>query len=399
MSDAPAQGNLLIFHGGGPTPVINASLYGVVRQAAESGRIDRVLAGVHGMPGILTGRLVELQRLGDDALRALRIAPGSAIGSSRHKLTADDIPAVLDLCRRENVRWLLANGGNDTMSNGHDLHQAAAREGQDLTVVGIPKTIDNDLAETDHCPGYGSAARYLAQVAHDLCCDVSSLPTPVSILETMGRNTGWLCAATALARTHDADGPHRIYVPERPFDTDRFLADVKTAVDRHGWAVVAVSEGLVDSHGNSIVAAGDSVQTDGFGHALVGGVAAALTDLVADRIGLRCRYEKPGLLGRASTLHVSNLDRDEAEAVGRQAVRLALDGPGGVMVTLQARRGPTYEWSTGAAPLEKVANVERTMPDAFLAQDAPDVTQAFIDYATPLIGGELQRHRHVRTLS
>ncbi len=398
MSGASDKPNLLIFHGGGPTPVINASLYGVVREAVDSGQVGRVLAGVHGVPGVLADRVVELDRLPDDALETMRVAPGSAIGSSRHKLTDDDKAAVLSFCRRRNVRWLLGNGGNDTMSNCHDMHEAAARSGQDLAVVGIPKTIDNDLAETDHCPGYGSAARYLAQAAHDLCCDVSSLPTPVSILETMGRNTGWLCASTALARTHEGDGPHLIYLPERAFDADRFLTDVEDTVRRHGWAVVATSEGLVDAGGSSIAVAASTVQTDGFGHGMSGGVASVLQDMVSGKLGLRCRYEKPGLLGRASTLHVSDLDRREAEAVGRKAVRLALEGQSGVMVTILVERNPGYRWTTGTAPLARVANIERTMPPEFLSPDAADVTEAFLDYARPLLGGELQRHQHVRRL-
>lgn len=385
-----------MLHGGGPTPVINASLYGAVRQAAASDRVDCVLGAVHGMEGVLAERFVDMTGLPSETLESIRVSPGSAIGSSRYKLGDDEIEKVLAICRRRGIRWVLGTGGNDTMANCLSLHRRAAAAEEPLTVVGVPKTVDNDLAETDHCPGYGSAARYIAQSARDLCCDVSSLPTPVAILETMGRNTGWLCAATALGRTSVADGPHLIYLPERAFDRNRFMAEVEAVVKAHGWAVVVVSEGLRDASDRLIAESDGAVQTDSFGHSLSGGVGAVLSELVSERLKLRCRYEKPGLLGRASALLVSEVDRAEADAAGREAVRRALAGEGGVMVTLTADRRGTYRCETGVVPLERVANVEKTMPAAFVSADRPDVTEAFIEYARPLIGGEPLSHRHVR---
>ena len=297
-----AHDRLLVFHGGGPTAVINASLYGVVRGALDADAVAQVLGAVHGMQGLLSEEFVDLGKVPDAALDAARLSPGSALGSSRHKLSDDQTEQVLDICRRRGIRWILGTGGNDTMSNCLRLHQQSGEAGVALTVAGIPKTVDNDLAETDHCPGYGSAARYIAQSARDLCCDVASLPTPVSILETMGRNTGWLCAATALARESATDGPHLIYVPERPFDRERFLEDVDLEVRKHGWAVIAVSEGLRDSSGRPVRESGGAAQTDQFGHALPGGVGEVLSEHVAEKLGLRCRYEKPGLLGRSSAV-------------------------------------------------------------------------------------------------
>ena len=282
------------------------------------------------------------------------------------------------------------------MSNCLRLHQQSGEAGVALTVAGIPKTVDNDLAETDHCPGYGSAARYIAQSARDLCCDVASLPTPVSILETMGRNTGWLCAATALARESATDGPHLIYVPERPFDRERFLEDVDLEVRKHGWAVIAVSEGLRDSSGRPVRESGGAAQTDQFGHALPGGVGEVLSEHVAEKLGLRCRYEKPGLLGRSSAVLASEVDRREAEAAGREAVRRVVKGEGGVMVTLLADRCATYRCRTGVTPLDRVAGVEKPVPDNFLSARRPDVTEQFLEYARPLIGGDLLGH--VRSL-
>jgi len=393
---ASSRGNLLVVHGGGPTPVINASLYGVIREAVGSGKVDRVLGAAHGAQGLLDERLIDLTALDAETLEAVRVSPGSALGSSRHKLSEGQAGQILDLCRRHDVRWFLGTGGNDTMANCLQLHQQCDAPGEPVTVVGVPKTIDNDLAETDHCPGYGSAARYLAQSVRDLCCDVSALPTPVSILETMGRNTGWLCAATALGRESEGDGPHLIYVPEKAFDPEEFLASVKEAVDAIGWAVIAVSEGLCDASGRPVAESAAAAQTDPFGHALPGGVGASLSELVADRLSLRCRCEKPGLLGRSSRALASDVDRAEAEAVGAEAVRRALAGEGGVMITLTAERGDEYRWGTGTVALERVANVEKVMPDAFLSDGRPDVTASFIDYARPLIGDDLLSHQDVR---
>ncbi len=395
---ASSRGNLLVVHGGGPTPVINASLYGVVQEALGSGEVGQVFGGVHGIKGVLAERLVDLGSASAETLASVRVSAGSALGSSRHKLSDEEAGQVLDLCQRRGVRWFLGTGGNDTMANCLRVHQECGRGDGALTVVGIPKTVDNDLAETDHCPGYGSAARYLAQSARDLCCDVASLPTPVCILETMGRNTGWLCAAAALAREGPDDGPHLIYVPERRFDRDRFLAEVKDVVGRLGWAVIAVSEGLRDSAGRSVAKASSAVQTDPFGHALQGGVGAVLSELVAEKLGLRCRYEKPGLLGRSSAILASDVDRAEAEGVGREAVRRALSGQSGVMVTLTADRSGAYRWGTDVVALDRVAGVERSMPAAFLSDHGPDVAKSFIEYAKPLIGGDLSTHQHVRTL-
>jgi len=393
-----SRGNLLVVHGGGPTAVINASLYGVVRESLDSGQVGQVLGAVHGIQGVLAEDLVDLARVSDDVLESVRVSPGSALGSSRHQLSDDEAAQVLDVCRRRAVRWFLGTGGNDTMANCLRLHQRSHQADGSPIVVGVPKTVDNDLAETDHCPGYGSAARYLAQSARDLCYDVGSLPTPVSILETMGRNTGWLCAATALARESPDDGPQLIYVPERPFDRDRFLADVEGVVKAVGWAVIAVSEGLRDSSGRPVAESASAAQTDPFGHALAGGVGAVLSEQVAAALGIRCRYEKPGLLGRASAILASELDRAEAEGVGREAVRRALADQGGVMVTLTADRHGTYRWGTDVVPLERVADVEKPVPAGFLSDRRPDVSESFIEYAKPLIGGEVMGYQHVRSL-
>ena len=379
------RANLLIAQGGGPTAVINQSLYGVVHQARRSARVGRVLGAVYGVRGILDGKFMDLSDLDGSAIEGLRHAPGAALGSCRHKLEADDYQRILDSLEGHGVRYFLYNGGNDSMDTADRVDRLARREGYELAVVGVPKTIDNDLPATDRCPGYGSAARYVAQSVRDVGIDVRSLPTPVSIFETLGRNAGWLAAASALARTDPDSAPHLIYLPERVFDPDRFLAEIEAVYRRLGWVVAVVSEGVRRSDGKPVSAATDEARVDAFGHALPGDVGSFLSHLVADRLKLRCRSEKPGLCGRSSMLHVSPVDQRDAEQVGRAAVDAALAGHGGRMVTLR----PLDEGGTGLVPLDEVANLEKAVPDEMIDSSGTFVTERFCAYARPLTGPPL----------
>jgi 6-phosphofructokinase 1 len=379
------RANLLIAQGGGPTAVINQSLYGIIRQAAKNDHVGRVLGAVYGVKGILEGHLRDLGDLDTGTIEGLRHAPGAALGSSRHKLEAADYPRILKVLADQNVRYFLYNGGNDSMDTADRVDCLARREGYELAVVGVPKTIDNDLSATDRCPGFGSAARYVAQSVRDVGMDVRSLPTPISIFEALGRNAGWLAAASALARTGPDSAPHLIYLPERIFDPQRFLADVESVYRRLGWAVVVVSEGVRRADGELLSAAADEARIDAFGHALPGDVASVLSQLVADQLKLRCRSEKPGLCGRSSMLHLSPVDQWDAEQVGRAAVDAALNGRGGQMVTLR----PLEEGGTGLVALDKVANAEKTVPDEMIDSSGAFVTERFCAYARPLIGPAL----------
>jgi 6-phosphofructokinase len=386
------KANLLIAQGGGPTAVINCSLYGAIRQAMGSPRIDGVLGARCGITGVLRESFVDIRTLSRDMIESLRRTPGAALGSCRHKVTEEDYPRILEVFRRYEIRYFFYIGGNDSMDTACKVDRLARNEGYELFVIGIPKTMDNDLPLTDRCPGYGSAARYVAQSVRDLGSDVRSLPTPVSIFETMGRDAGWVAAASALAKAEPDDAPHLIYLPERPFDPERFLGDVDSVVRRLGWAVVVVSEGIRLTDGQPVYAFDEDSQRDTFGHVLAGDVAPYLAALVSRTLKLRCRSEKPGLLGRSSILHVSPVDQQDALQVGRDAVDAALGGHSGEMVTLLPCANAAEPSVTGLAALAQVANGERRVPDDWIAESGTFVTKAFCDYARPLIGPGLSEY-------
>ena len=318
--------NVLVVHGGGPTPVINASLYGVLRQAEEYKDIDHVYGAIGGSQGILKERFLDLAGFSREKQELLLATPGTAIGSSRYALEQEDYEAMADIFRKYDIRYVLMNGGNGTMDTCGKVHRACAEAG--VRVVGIPKTIDNDIAVTDHSPGFPSAARYIAQTVAEVGVDVKSLPIHVSIVEAMGRNAGWITAASVLARKKPGDAPHLIYLPERPFHEEEFLEDVKRLYEEKGGVVVVASEGLKGPDGEPIVPpifrSGRSVY--------YGDVSAYLAELVIKRLGIKARSEKPGLCGRASMALQSPVDREEAILAGREALKAAVSGESGVMV-------------------------------------------------------------------
>lgn len=389
------KGNLLIAQGGGPTAVINCSLYGVIQQAQASESVGKILGARKGITGVLNEDLVDLRKQSKAIIEGLRNSPGAALGSCRYRVAEDDYPKIMDFVKRHGIRYFFYNGGNDSMDTANKVNLLAEREGYELYVIGIPKTIDNDLPFTDHTPGYGSAARYVAQSVRDLGMDIRALPTPVSIFEAMGRNTGWLAAASVLAKTDKDSAPHHIYVPERAFEMERFLADIESAVGRLGWAVVVVSEGIRTADGKPVYEASGLTQTDQFGHTLPGDAASFLAAEVSRELKLRARSEKPGICGRASILCVSSVDQAEAEMVGRAAVGAVIKGESGKMVALERKRCRKYECLTGLVPLADVSNVENKMPDEFIDDDSTSVTAAFCEYAKPLIGGDLLEYVHL----
>ena len=384
-----SKGNLLLVHGGAPTAVMNASVYGVLQAAA--GRVDNVLGANGGTGGLLNEKFIDLNGLGAEEKERLLITPGTVIGTSRTPLLEADYQRMAQIAVKHDIRYILFNGGNGTMDACGRMQAVCAAHG--IRVVGIPKTIDNDIAVTDHAPGFGSAARYLAATVSEICQDVHALPIHVCVVEAMGRNAGWLAAASALA----ADvgfGPDLIYLPERAFDEDRFLTDVKAIYDRQGCAVVVASEGLHYADGTPIVPPIFQV-----GRAVYyGDVSAHLANLVIKRLGIKARSEKPGICGRASYAHQSPLDRDEAVACGRRAAELALNGKSGVMVTLQRGVG-AYQTQLGEAAISDVMLVERKVPDAWITPDGTGVTEDFKDWCRPLIGGELPQFLQLKERS
>jgi ATP-dependent phosphofructokinase / diphosphate-dependent phosphofructokinase len=388
----PLSGNAVIAQGGGPTAVINASLFGVADESRLLlPRSARLLGARGGISGVLGERWLDLRQPDPDRWRQIRVAPGAALGSCRKQLSPEEAARAVEILRSLDVRYFFYIGGNDSMDTALRMGRAAAGLGYELFVAGIPKTVDNDLPHTDHCPGFGSAARYFAQSAVDLGADIRALPTPICVFEVIGRNAGWLAAATMAARESPDDAPHLIYVPEVRLPAERFLADIEAAHRRRGWVVAAVSEGVVDENGR-----GWGMQTgrasDGFGHPLPGDVAASLAALVTQRLGLRARSEKPGLCGRASALLASPVDRAEAEAVARFAVSNAVSGNSGFMAAIRRELSGRYAVSYQAVPLDSVANVERKLPLEYLTPDQNDVAPSYRDYVEPLLGGPLLRY-------
>lgn len=392
-------GSLLVAQSGGPTAVINASLAGVVQTALESGRFNRVLGALDGTLGILREFLVDLTQEDPAIWKLIQLTPGAALGTSRLKLTDAYYDRILAVLKAHDVRYLCLIGGNDSMDSAHKLARLAEQSGYELLVMGVPKTVDNDLAFTDHCPGYGSAARFVAATVRDTSIDSWSgkLSTPVKIVEIMGRHAGWLTAASALARESTPDGaPHLIYTPERPITVEQFLTDVEKAYRQLGYVVAALAEGVRDPQGELLGTAVEAV--DAFGHRQLGGVSAILAEKVSQALGLKARFEKPDTMQRSSSVVISTVDRAEAFRVGQEAVRAMLKDISGKMVTLEREEGPAYHCRTGLVELENVAGVERLLPDAYLNSNGCDVTPAFLDYVRPLIGeplppvGFLRRH-------
>jgi len=374
--------NLIIAQGGGPTAVINASLAGVVAEAQKHPEIGRIYAGRGGIEGAMKEKFIDLTDMSVRDIERLKLTPSSAVGSCRYKVTEKDHDRIIEVLRKHDIKYFFYNGGNDSMDTCNKVSKIAG----DISVIGVPKTIDNDLAVTDHCPGFGSAARYAATTTLEYGLDIRALPIHVGIIEIMGRNAGWLVAATALARTQGFAAPHLIYFPERAFDRQKFVADVKAAQAKYGYGiVVAVSEGICYADGKPVA---DSGMVDGFGHKIPGGTAQALSNILLQE-GIKSRAEKPGLVGRASKLTIAQCDVEEAFEVGKVAVKSVVAGKSGFMVGYKRISSNPYQIGYELIELEKVANVENVLPDNYINAEGNDVTDAFVEYCKPLIGGEL----------
>lgn len=384
------ENNVLVVHGGGPTSVMNASLYGVLKEAEKHPEIGAVYGAIGGMEGIMKEHLLNLAELTEEQKVRLLQTPGSSIGSSRYPVTEEDYKKTPEILKKYHIKYILPNGGNGTMDTCGKIYQACVEAGYiDIRVVGIPKTIDNDIAITDHTPGYGSAARYLAATVREVAADVKGLPIHVCVIEALGRNAGWITAASALAREKKGDAPHLIYPPERPFHEEEFLRDVKELYDRLGGVIVVVSEGLKKEDGTPVV---DPIfQTDRAVY--YGDVSAHLAHLVIKKLGIKARSEKPGLCGRASVAWQSPVDREEAQFVGEEALRLALEGRTGIMVGFQREfsEDNSYKIRPIEIPIEQVMLLEKTLPEEYINERGNDVTDAFIEWCRPLIGPEFDK--------
>ena len=381
-----ARPNALVMQSGGCTHVLNRSLYGIASEFKRAGR-GALYGAPNGLEGILQDRAVDLSQVSEDRWLSVADAPGAAIGSTRRRLREDDVRPVFEYLDHLDIGYWFIIGGNDSADTGHTLHLKARDIGYDLTVVNVPKTIDNDLVLTDHCPGFGSAARFVSMAVMGSGLDAEAMrgASPITIFEVMGRDAGWIAASAALAKREERDAPHLICVPEVPIDEDAFVSKIEDAYTRHGFALAVVSENARSVEG--VLGAGtEPMFIDDFGHEYHDGPARYLAALVSRHLRVRARYEKPGTIQRSFIGALSEADAREAELVGRAAVLAALDGLRDVMITLERLDGPGYRCSTATAPLADVAGKVRRMPPDFLSPDGWFVSQDFLDYASPLVG-------------
>jgi ATP-dependent phosphofructokinase / diphosphate-dependent phosphofructokinase len=386
------SGKLVVGQSGGTTAVMNASLQGVIEEAQGTPGIEAVWGLRNGIEGLLAADFASLSRLGLRRLVALGRTPGAALRSCRHRLTAAEAEYAVEVLRQHDIRYFLYIGGNDSADTTLRLSQAAHAAGWEMRAIAVPKTIDNDLPLTDHCPGYGSAARFIAQatVYSELDSITMAPAYQVKVIELMGRNAGWLVASAALARRGGRGAPHIICLPERPFEPDRFIQQVKDAYRQDGYVVVVACETLRDTSGQPLGQRLSPTLYDAFGHPHLAGAALVLTDLVRKELGLVTRWERPGSIQRTFAACISEVDRQEARQAGVAAVQAAVRGESGQMVTLIRQAGPEYHCTTGLAPLAAIANQERTMPAEFLHLELDHISDAFLEYARPLIGAPIR---------
>lgn len=376
--------NLLIVHGGGPTAVMNGSLYGAIKEAKKSDEIGHIYGANNGTGGFLKKDFLELENVPEEKLKLLLQTPGTAIGTSRDPIEQEHYEKMADILEEENIKYVLFNGGNGTMDTCGKLHKTCQKRNLDVKVMGIPKTTDNDIAVTDHSPGFGSAAKYMAACTQELAADVRSLPIHVVVMEASGRNAGWITAASALAG-EKGYAPDLIYLPERAFDEDKFIEDIKKLLEKKSGILVVASEGLTDKEGKPIVKPVFKTERATY----FGDVSSHLANLVIQKLGYKARGEKPGLLGRASIFMQSQVDIEEAQMAGELACRAALDGESGKMVAFSRVSENPYEMKPLLVDIDEVMMYERKMPDEFINEEGNGVTQAFLDWCRPLIGEEL----------
>jgi 6-phosphofructokinase 1 len=388
---AELVGNCLIGQTGGPTAVINASVAGVVAEALNHESIEEVYGALNGVQGLLNEEFVDLAAESQQAIRGLRFTPGAALGSYRGKLKKPaDFDRVLEVFKAHNIRYYFHIGDADSQETAAKLVETASAQNYELRVIGIPKTVENDLPATDHCPGYGSAIKFIGATVKELALDAEALGQGdlVTLIEVMGRNTGWLAAGASLAkrRDHPNDPPHLVYLPEVPFANDKFLDDVRRVLKREKHCVVVVGEGLVDKDGNYV-----SVETSGAdaGHAQLGGVGEALKDLVESQLGAKARVARLGVTQRAAAHLASKTDADEAFLAGQAAVKAAINGETGKLVTLVRGDGDQYTCETGLSALSEVVGNLKKLPREWINEDGVSLNFQFFRYATPLIQGEV----------
>jgi len=386
-------GNCLVAQSGGPTAVINASVAGVISEALNQECIEEIYGGMNGVLGILKEDLIDLAEESQQNIRGLRYTPASALGTCRFKLKRDqEYERILEVFEAHNIRYFFYCGGNDSQDTADKISKLAQSKGYTLRVIGVPKTIDNDLVTTDHCPGYGSVVKYLCSVVKESALDHEAMGQHdlVSIIEVMGRNAGWIAAGTTLAKSKENpnDAPHLIYLPELPFSPDKFVEDVQNVLKKNRYCMVVVGEGLVDKDGNYV--ANSASGQDAFGHQQLGGVGDYLANYIEQNLAVKARSCKLGIGQRAAAQCSSQTDNDEAFMAGQAAVKAAMAGETDKMVILVRGEGETYSCETGLAPLSEIANGVKEIPSDWISEDGVSMTAKFIKYAQPLIMGEVE---------
>ena len=387
-------GACIIGQSGGPTAVINASAQGVIQTALKSDCITRVLGAAHGIKGVLEDKLYDMSQEDPAELELMKYTPSSALGSCRYKLADPDqddtdYQRILEIFKKYNVRYFFYNGGNDSMDTCNKISKYMQKVGYECRVMGVPKTIDNDLNGTDHCPGFASAAKYIATSCMEVWHDAHVYDTGmVTVVEIMGRHAGWLAGSAALASLTGC-GPDLVYLPEVDFDMDKFVADVKAIYEKTGKCMVAVSEGIHFADGR-FVSEAETSATDGFGHAQLGGLAVKLADIIKKQTGAKVRGIELSLLQRCGSHLASKTDVEEAWRAGSAAVEAAVSGVTDKMVAFQCtRENGKYDCQISLEPLDIVANFEKKVPLEWINEAGNGVEQPFIDYVLPLIQGEL----------
>lgn len=391
-------GNLLVAQSGGPTAVINASVAGVIQEAGRHGCIEEIYGGLNGIFGILNETLIDLNEEKAKTIAGLKHTPAAALGTCRYKVdfkqqpakAAQDMDRLFAVFQAHNIRFFFYAGGNDSQDTTNKIHEEAVKRGWEMRCIGIPKTIDNDLPHTDHCNGYGSVIKYNAVTVMEVAFDVSSMATDdgsCCIIEVMGRAAGWIAAGTVLAKRQPTDAPHIILLPEVPFDQEKFLARVKETVASLKYCIVVVGEGLKNAVGEEIGV--DKSRVDAFGHAVLGGAADRLAEIVQAKLNLKTRTVKLGYAQRAAAHFASETDVLEAVACGETAVRAAVGGKSGYMVKIVRLSSQPYRWATDLQPLNDIANVEHFLPRDWITEDGFLPNEKFIEYARPLIEGNL----------
>lgn len=391
------KGNCLVAQSGGPTSVINASACGVVQEAFKADAINEVYGAIHGIAGVLNEDLFSFKDESPEEIELLKVTPASALGSCRYKLKSieaneKDYRRIIDVFEAHNIRYFFYIGGNDSMDTANKVSQYAQKVGYELKSMGVPKTIDNDLPITDHTPGFGSVAKFIATSIKEVGLDakVYNYPT-VTICEVMGRNAGWITASAALAKETEKDAPHYIYLPEVPFSFEKFEKDVKKAIEKYNYCVVVISEGVKTEEGKYLSELGaPSALVDSFGHVQLGGAADILQSVITKNICKKVRIVNYSTIQRSAAHCASLTDNEESYNCGKMAVRYALEGHTGKMVGIKSDRTGKYTSTTQLINLDDVANKEKMIPSEWINEEGNFVTKEVVEYIKPLIMGEVK---------